>query len=63
MNFLIDQDEVEYQSAPGLQKRKLSEEQLYRFERYIAEIFTALGMDLGTPSTRETPRLSFQPVS
>ena len=26
-----------------------------RYERYIAEIFEALGMELGTPGTRETP--------
>ncbi len=26
-----------------------------RFEGYIGEIFTALGMDLGTPGTRDTP--------
>jgi GTP cyclohydrolase I len=27
-----------------------------RFEGYMAEIFTAFGMDVDTPSTRETPR-------
>jgi GTP cyclohydrolase I len=27
-----------------------------RFERHLAEILTALGMDLGTPGTQDTPR-------
>ena len=27
-----------------------------RFEHYVAEILMALGMDLGTPGTRDTPR-------
>jgi GTP cyclohydrolase I len=39
-----------------LRHRDLSDEQLRRFERYAAEIFGALGLDLDTPATRETPR-------
>jgi GTP cyclohydrolase IA len=39
-----------------LRERRLSKEQLHRFEEYVAEIFTAMGLDLDTPSTRETPR-------
>jgi GTP cyclohydrolase IA len=39
-----------------LRERQLSKEQLHRFEGYVAEIFTALGLDPDIPSTRETPR-------
>jgi GTP cyclohydrolase I len=39
-----------------LRERRLSKEQLHRFEEYVAEIFTAMGLDLDTPATRETPR-------
>jgi GTP cyclohydrolase I len=31
-----------------------------RYERYLGEILGALGMDLGTPGTRETPRRLLQ---
>jgi GTP cyclohydrolase I len=36
--------------------RDITAEDWRRFERYAAEILTALGMDLDTPGTRETPR-------
>ncbi len=35
--------------------RHIRPEQWKKFEGYAAEIFTALGMDLDTPGTRETP--------
>ena len=37
-------------------KRKISPEQIHKFETYAAEIFTAMGLDLNTDATRETPR-------
>ena len=40
----------------GIQPRLISSEQMQRFESYVAEMFTAFGMDLDTPSTVETPR-------
>ncbi len=40
--------------------RHITEEQIQRFEKYAAEIFTALGLDLNTPATRETPRRYIQ---
>ena len=40
----------------GLICRQISEEQRQKFESYAAEIFAALGMDLDTPATRDTPR-------
>ena len=39
-----------------LRERRISKEQFHLFEGYVAEIFTALGLDLETPATRETPR-------
>jgi GTP cyclohydrolase I len=43
-------------AAMELRRRELSDEQLQRFESYVAEIFGAFGLDLDTPATRETPR-------
>jgi GTP cyclohydrolase I len=36
--------------------REISEAEWLRFEGHIAEIFEALGMELDTPGTRETPQ-------
>jgi GTP cyclohydrolase I len=35
--------------------RQIEPEEWRRFRGYIGEIFAALGMDLDTPGTRETP--------
>jgi GTP cyclohydrolase IA len=40
--------------------RRLSKDTMVRFEAYMSEIFSALGMDLGEPSTAETPRRFIQ---
>lgn len=40
----------------GSHERALSSDQRERFEGYAAEILGALGMDLDTPGTTETPR-------
>lgn len=48
-------DEPDVQAALQLHKRTLTDKQIHRFEGYAAEIFEALGMDLNTPSTGETP--------
>jgi GTP cyclohydrolase I len=46
--------------APGealeLNARTVSDDQLRRFEGYMAEIFAAFRMDVGSPSTVDTPR-------
>jgi GTP cyclohydrolase I len=39
-----------------LNVRKITPENTKKFEGYMAEIFTALGMDIDTPSTKDTPR-------
>lgn len=51
-----DTDDLDFQTAMKLQMRHISEEQFLRFEGYAAEIFTAYGMDMNTPATKDTPR-------
>ena len=51
-----DPDDDEFLAAMELNCRQLTAEQEERFEGYIAKIFSAYGMDLDTPSTRDTPR-------
>jgi GTP cyclohydrolase IA len=60
MNIHDDPDDLEYLAVMDLQKRVVSDEQLQRFEGYIAEIFSAFGMDLDTSSTKDTPRRFLQ---
>jgi GTP cyclohydrolase I len=38
------------------ERRHVSDEQWRLFEGYVAEIFSAFGLDLNTPATVETPR-------
>ena len=38
------------------QERSIAPEEWARYERNVAEIFAAFGMDLDTPGTRDTPR-------
>jgi GTP cyclohydrolase IA len=56
MSFDLDSDDQHFLEAMHLHRRHLSEEQLRRYEGYMAEIFTAFGLDLDTPATRETPQ-------
>jgi len=51
-----DPDDADFLEAMELNSRQLTGEQEQRFEGYIAEIFSAYGMDLNTPSTKDTPR-------
>lgn len=41
-------------------KRKIPEDQKRKFEGYAAEILISLGMDMNTPSTKDTPRRFIQ---
>lgn len=43
-------------AAEHLHRRRVSDEQMRKFEGYVAEIFTAFGLDLHTPATVDTPR-------
>jgi GTP cyclohydrolase IA len=51
-----DPNNADFTGIMDLRQRRLSEEQFARFEGYVAEIFGALGLEIDTPSTRETPR-------
>jgi GTP cyclohydrolase I len=56
MIYHDDVDDAEYRTAMELQMRTPSAEQLQKFEGYAAEIFSAFGLDLNTPATKDTPR-------
>lgn len=56
----LDGDDLDMSSAMELRHRELSREQVHKFESYMAEILEALGMDLDTPATRETPQRFMQ---
>ncbi|SNB47774.1 GTP cyclohydrolase I [Geobacter sp. DSM 9736] len=55
MSHVHDPNNNDYSHILGLLHRKLTDEQQVRFEGYIAEIFSALGLDLNSESARETP--------
>lgn len=56
MNIPDDMEDYGIQDALKLQKRQISNEAFIKYETYMAEIFTAFGMDCNTPSTEDTPR-------
>ena len=51
-----DLEPDDFKSAMAINRRQVSDEQIRKFRDYVAEIFTAFGMDLDTPSTKETPQ-------
>jgi GTP cyclohydrolase IA len=56
MSFDLDLDDEQVRAAMDLHRRHLSNEQKQKFEGYLTEIFTTLGLDLNTPGTQQTPR-------
>ena len=56
MSFDLDMDDEPLREAMHLYRRHISEEQLRKNEGYMTEIFTAFGLDLDTPATRQTPQ-------
>jgi GTP cyclohydrolase I len=56
MSTHVEPVESDFRTAMALHPRRLSDEQMRRFEGYMAEIFTAFGLDLNTPATAQTPR-------
>ncbi|HEY7779160.1 MAG TPA: GTP cyclohydrolase I [Ktedonobacterales bacterium] len=56
MSIPMDIEDDELQAAMEIQRRHVSPEQMRKFERAAAEMFTAFGLDLNTPGTRDTPR-------
>ena len=55
MLLQLDPDDYDFRAAMALRRRYLSDDQLRRFEGYMAEIFTACGLDLDTVAAKETP--------
>ena len=55
---VLDDDETghTYRPATPSAARHIDEADWRRFEGYLGEIFTSLGMDLDTPGTESTPR-------
>ena len=49
-------DDEDVRSAMKLHPRSISPEQMRAFEGYMAEIFSAFGMDMNTPATLKTPQ-------
>ena len=56
MKIHDDPDDQDYVTAMRLHARQVSDEQFQKFEGYAAEIFSAFGLDVNTPATRDTPR-------
>lgn len=46
----------EFEFAMEVNRRQIPEELLQKFEGYVAEIFTSMGLNLNTPATIDTPR-------
>jgi len=55
-----EQGEGDLEEVVDLIKREIPEEKKRKFEGYAAEILTALGMDMNTPSTTDTPHRFIQ---
>ncbi len=53
-------EETDLYVSMDMKRRKISETQMHKFEGYVSEIFTALGLDMDTPSTRDTPHRYLQ---
>jgi GTP cyclohydrolase I len=51
-----DEDDQAVADAMQLHRRTISDGDFRKFEGYVAEIFTALGLELDTPATKDTPR-------
>ncbi len=56
MSFDLDSDDEHVREAMHLHRRHIPDEQLLKYEGYMTEIFTAFGLDLDTPATRQTPQ-------
>jgi GTP cyclohydrolase IA len=52
---MVDHDLPDENELDLVRKRRISPEQLRKFEAYAAEMLTAFGLDLNADATRETP--------
>jgi GTP cyclohydrolase IA len=55
MHIHDDPEDLDFVTSMSLNTRQISDETIKKFEGYAAEIFTAFGMDLNSPSTKDTP--------
>jgi GTP cyclohydrolase I len=55
MSMLVELDDSDSPDFRRLRPRRITREQWDRFEGYMSEIFTAMGMPLDTPGTARTP--------
>jgi GTP cyclohydrolase I len=51
-----DYEDLDTLTTLEANKRPVSDDQFHKFEGYAAEIFSAFGLDLNTPATKDTPR-------
>ena len=58
--FERETDDLSIHRVTEVHHRTVSREQMQQFERSLAEILTAFGLDLHTPATEETPRRFLQ---
>jgi GTP cyclohydrolase I len=56
MSLTLELDPNALEATMDLHGRRVSDDQMSRFEDYAAEMFAAFGMDLATPATADTPR-------
>lgn len=56
MTLHLDALDDDFTTAVALHPRDVSEEEIHRFEGYMAEIFRTFGMDMSDPGTALTPR-------
>jgi GTP cyclohydrolase I len=52
----LDPEDEEFARAMDLHRRHVSDEQIKKFEGYMAEIFEAFGMEMHTEATEKTPQ-------
>jgi GTP cyclohydrolase IA len=58
--FDRERDDLNMRGAVDLHGRYVSDEQMRRFEGYVAEIFETFGLDLSTQATEQTPKRFIQ---
>jgi GTP cyclohydrolase I len=56
MEKIQSYDDLSIDELLKINRRNISHEDMKKYQAYIAEIFTAFGMDITTASTKETPR-------
>ena len=56
MSLRLDPDDLDFRAAMAPRRRHVPEDQMRKFEGYMAEIFSAFGLDLNTAATEDTPQ-------